>query len=76
MLLQGVLIAERLSVFHIGSVRSVTGGQLISSFSLQYPQQWLGRLRDIKSTSIEGTRYIGLPMSQAAAEINVYSYSH
>ena len=53
---QGVVVVDRLSSFHIGSVRDATGGQLISSFSLHYPPQWLGRLKNINSISFEGKR--------------------
>ena len=48
---------DRLSAFHIGSVREATGGKLISSFSLEYPQEWLGRLKDVGCTTVEDKKY-------------------
>lgn len=48
---------DRLSAFHIGSVREVTGGRLISSFSLDYPHKWLGRLKDVGCTTVEDRKY-------------------
>ena len=54
------MVVDRLSAFHIGSVIDVTGGQLISSLSLRYPSTWLGKLRNIRQTAIEGRRYISL----------------
>ena len=48
---------DRLSAFHIGSVREATGGKLISSFTLKYPNEWLGRLKDIGYTTVEDRRY-------------------
>ena len=48
---------DRLSAFHIGSVREATGGKLISSFSLEYPQEWLGRLKDVGGTTVEDKKY-------------------
>ena len=48
---------DRLSAFHIDSVREATGGKLISSFSLEYPHEWLGRLKDVGCTTMEDRRY-------------------
>ncbi len=61
---QGVLVAERLASFHVGSVRDVTGAQLISSFS---PPgclgNWLGRLRDIRSVNVGDKGYVDSNMA-------------
>ena len=48
---------DRLSVFHIGSVREATGGKLISSFTMKYSNEWLGRLKDVGCTTVEDRKY-------------------
>lgn len=56
-------MAERISLFHIDSVRDVTGAQLVSSLSLHGRLgDGLGRLRDIRSVSIGEKRSVMLCM--------------
>ena len=54
--LQGVVAVERLSAFNVGAVRAVTGGEFISSLSLECPRSCLGELRDIEPTTIDHKR--------------------
>ena len=75
--LQSVVAVDRLSALHIGAAKDITGGELISSVSLKFPREWLGRLRSIKPYCIQKQRSVCLVCvlmaSVAGAVLQVHS---
>ena len=55
--LQGIIVAEQLSAFHIDSVVDVTeGGTMINSCSVPLDSTCLGRLKNIEIVSLSRKR--------------------
>ena len=48
---------DRLSSVYMNAVKNVTGGEVISSFSLNYPSSWWGALNSITPMVIQDKRY-------------------
>ena len=52
------MVVDRLSSVYIGAVTVVTGGKVISSFSVGYPSNWLGALTNITPMVIKDRRCV------------------
>lgn len=72
---QGVVVLDRLSSVYIGAVKDVTGGEIISSFSLSYPPDCMGALTRITPKVIKDRRFLILEGSSPQATLVLHCKS-
>lgn len=54
--MQGIVVAEKLSAFHVDSVVDTTGGSIVNISSVHLDASYLGSLKDVKIVYLAGKR--------------------